>query len=162
MSSPGSPTLIIETPVRRTAAATTALTLGAGALAPWLLDPLSLPTAAVLSALAPVILWLGFLQAGWRGRQQIARVSWTAEGRWLLTLVSGGVVEAELDGDTRVASGLIWLRWRSASGGGAARRTLFLSRLDLAPADLRRLIARLRLEVQATDLRHAAPAVVAL
>ena len=162
MSSPDSPTLIIETPVRRTETAATALTLGGGALAPWLLDPLSLPAAALLSALASVILGLGFLRAGWRGPGQIVRVSWTAEGRWLLTLADGGVIDAALDRRTRVAPGLVWLRWRSAGGRGLAPRAMLLSRLDVAPADLRRLVARLRLEVRATDLQHAAPTVVAV
>jgi hypothetical protein len=160
MSSPGSPTLIIDTSVRRTETAAIASTLVCGALAPWLVISLSVWMAALLSGLAAAVLWLAFVQAGWRGRREIVRVSWTAEGRWLLTLRNGAALELLLDSQTRVGAHLVWLRWRTG-GVVSPRRSRLLSSLDLAPADLRRLRARLRLEPGAVQKR-AMPAVVAV
>jgi hypothetical protein len=158
MSSPGSPALIVETSLHRTEAAAMTLVVGGGVLAPWLVDPLSLWAAALLSLAAGSALSLGFLQAGWWGGRRVVRLSWSADGLWRLTLRNGRAVELDLHPQTRVASGLLWLRWRPA-GVVFPRRAMLLSRLDIPPGDLRRLVTRLRLDAPAA-LRGPAPAVV--
>jgi hypothetical protein len=158
MSSPGSPTLIIESCSHRTEAAAMTLVVGGGVVAPWLVEPLSLWAAVLLSLAAGSALSLGFLQAGWWGGRRIVRLSWTADGRWLFALHNGRAIELVLHPQTRVTPGLLWLRWRP-EGGVFPRRAMLLSALDIPPGDLRRLASRLRLEAPAA-LRGAAPAVV--
>ena len=135
------------------------LVVGGGALAPWLVDPLSLGAAALLSVAVGAALTLGFLRAGWWGARRIERLSWTADGRWLLALRNGCSVELILDLQTRVTPHLLWLRWRP-EGAVFPRRAMLLSRLDVPPGDLRRLVSRLRLEAPAEALRRPGPPVV--
>ena len=137
-----------------------AFVVGCGVLAPWLLDAASLLTAASASLIVAAALSLGFLQAGWCGGRRIIRMSWTADGRWILTLRNGRCAELDLDFQTRVTPRLLWLVWR-APGVRFSRRAMLLSCLDIPPDDLRRLVARLRLDASPARKASAAGIVVA-
>ena len=111
--------------------------------------------ALLLAALAAGSCWLGFRRAGWlEGERRISRVSWRAEGSWLLTDSQGRHYAAALRADTRIASGLVWLRWdtRAEGDGGAVRagkqggtHSMLLTSGDIPRSQLRRLCVRLRL-----------------
>jgi hypothetical protein len=159
MSSPGSPTLIVETS-HRTGSAAIAFVVGCGVLAPWLLDAASLLTAASASLVVAAALSLGFWQAGWCGGRRVMRMSWTTDGRWILTLRNGRSVELDLAFQTRVTPRLLWLVW-CTPGIPFSRRAMLLSCLDIPPDDLRRLAARLRLDASTARKASASPVVVA-
>lgn len=144
MSSPSSPTLILDVRTRRAEAAVVAWTVAATLAAPGLLSVLTLASAGALGTLTALGAAWGFSRGGWlSGERRIAAVTWTGDGRWLLTDAAGRVQQAALDPGTRVFPRLIWLRWRI---NGAARRSMLLTSLDLAAPDLRRLAVRLRIE----------------
>jgi hypothetical protein len=152
MSSPGLPTLDLEVASRRTEKRVALLAICLAAAAPWLMDPgweMLLPGMG-----ASGLCWLGFQRAGWLdGKRRIGRVSWRTEGHWLLTDAQGREFEATLRPDTRVAAGLVWLRWNAvdARGRHALRilrgraRSMLLTSGDIPQPQLRRLCVRLRL-----------------
>lgn len=123
------------------------LAIGVAAVAPWLTaqgwETLPFAVAAAISC------WLGFRRAGWlEGARRIVRVSWRAEGQWLLTDVQGREYEAVLRADTRVTIGVIWLRWSTQAaeaGREGGTRTMLLTLGDIPQLQLRRLGVRLRL-----------------
>lgn len=130
------------------------LAVGLAAAAPWLTGQgwVALPFAVA----GAVACWSGFRRAGWlAGERRIVRVSWRAEGQWLLTDARGGDYEAVLQAGTRVTTGLVWLRWKTQAAGvdvGAMRagreggtRSMLLTLGDIPQSQLRRLGVRLRL-----------------
>jgi hypothetical protein len=149
MSLPGSPTLELDVGPRRTERRVALLAISFAAAAPWLAG--ADWTMALLGALGAGICWRGFQQAGWLGgERRISRVSWQAEGRWLLTDHGGRQFEVWLRPDSRVAAGLVWLRWdtgathtlRTEQGA----RSMLLTLGDIPGSQLRRLCVRLRLD----------------
>lgn len=144
MSSTGSPTLIIDVRGRRAESVFAALTIALGAAAPWLIDAASPAFAALCTVCCGGALAWTFRRQGWLGgRRRIVRVSWTSEGRWILTEAAGHGVECVLDPGTRVARALVWLRWRLEENP-SVRRSLLLTAGDATSSDMRRLIVRLR------------------
>ena len=74
------------------------------------------------------------------GPRALARLTWHADGSWLLQEASGATLDAELLGDSLVHDRLIVLNFRPKAGGRRSRALLG----DEADADsLRRLRARL-------------------
>lgn len=130
-----------------------ALGIGLAAAVPWLLG--ARWESLLLAGVAAGGCWWGFRRAGWlEGERRISRVSWQAEGHWLLTDAQGRECTAVLQADTRVACGLIWLRWNTQAGinGGAVRagkrggtHSMLLTSGDIPQSQLRRLGVRLRL-----------------
>jgi hypothetical protein len=128
------------------------LGLCCAATAPWLMSQgwhALFLAAAVLGSC-----WVGFRRAGWwAGERRISRVSWSAEGSWLLTDSQGRHYVAALRAETRITSGLVWLRWdtRAQVDGGAVRagkqgiHSMLLTSGDIPRSQLRRLCVRLRL-----------------
>jgi hypothetical protein len=127
----------------------TAIVLLIALVVPWLL-PLQLTLRGTLVAL---VIGLATATCWWNGLigpRRIARATWDNEGRWWLFGTDGGRSIAELDADTRVLPGLIWLHWRSERGA----RHMLLWRGAMSPAVGRQLAARLRLQnMSAADSR---------
>lgn len=123
------------------------------AAAPWLLNQGW--ESLLLAIVAAGSCWSGFRRAGWlEGERRIGRVSWRAEGSWVLTDAQGRQYAAALRADTRVTSGLVWLRWNTQAqvDGGAVRagkqggtHSMLLTLGDIPQSQLRRLCVRLRL-----------------
>lgn len=140
MSSQGSPRLELDLRQRRweRRVAWLALVLGPASFL------LTAPRPAAFGyALAMALLVAGgLLRSGWIGdRERIQRVVWSSDGRWLLTDARGRLFEATLRADSRVGDGFVWLRWNANQ-----TRSMLLVSGDVAAADLRQLIVRLRLE----------------
>lgn len=103
--------------------------------------------AATLSLCVSCMTFWGFRNAGWlRGAQRISRVSWRADGSWLLQDERGNVLEAKLRADSRIAGRILWLRWNAAGV-----RSMLLAPGDAAEPQLRRLRTRLRLNAYHVD-----------
>jgi hypothetical protein len=142
MSSQGLPTLELDVRTRRTERRVAALAIALAAGAPWLMDPDFGIAVLALSVAGAILSWAGFRRAGWiGGSRRIGRVSWQADGQWLLVDARGKEFEAVLRPDTRVAAGFIWLRW-NAEGV----RSMLLTKGDVPVGQLRRLGLRLRLD----------------
>jgi hypothetical protein len=154
MSSTSSPALTIDVRARR---AERVVALGVSALAafaPWLMTELTAGAASVAAVATGALALWGFRRAGWLGGgRSIARITWTSERRWILEAGSRAS-EATLTSGTRVGRTVLWLQWRTE---GDLRRTLLLAWGDLPDEELRRLVARLRIE----GARPAAVLVVA-
>lgn len=152
MSSQGLPTLELDVRSRRMEPAVAVLLTMLAAAAPWLLTGLLTSIALALSAIAAVVVPLGFWRAGWIGRQrQIIRIVWQADGRWFLTNAHGRTVEAVLRADTRISTKAIWLRWDTKQDcprpwASTPVRSMLLVLGDLPEPDLRRLFVRLRID----------------
>lgn len=129
------------------------LAIGLAATAPWLMGQGW--QALILAIAATSSCWWGFRRAGWlEGGRRISRVSWRAEGHWLLMDSQGREYAASLRADTRVTAGLVWLRWNTQATveNGAVRagkqsgaRSMLLTLGDIPQSQLRRLCVRLRL-----------------
>ncbi len=146
-SSAGFPTLAIDARTCRAGRRIALLTLLLAACSPALVAG-NLGSGAVLGVMAVIVIGLGtgLVGSGWLGARQISRVVWQADGRWLLTDVSGQDYEATLRPDTRMSTSFIWLHWHLANSRGAS---MLLATGD-APADeLRRLRVRLKLDRRA-------------
>lgn len=157
MSSTSSPTLIPEVRVRRCDAVAATLTIVAGCAGPFLIDVLAFTDGLLLGVAMGALLIRGFVRAGWLGSaNRIQTVVWAADGRWVLTDARGRRFDAVLDGSSRVWPDILWLRWQCADG---LRPSMLLTRLDLAPSELRRLVVRLRLDRMQ---RASAPGVAAV
>jgi hypothetical protein len=151
MSSPGSPSLELDVRSRRLEKRVAVLGLCCATTAPWLMSQGW--HAVLLAAAALGSCWVGFRHAGWwEGERRISRVSWSAEGSWLLTDSLGRHYSGALRPETRITSGLVWLRWDTrAQDAGAIRagkqgiHSMLLTSGDIPPSQLRRLCVRLRL-----------------
>ena len=142
MSLQGLPTLELDVGPRRAERRVAVLAIVFAAGAPWLADLDHTMAILALSTAGASLGWAGFRRAGWiGGPRRIDRVSWQADGQWLLVDAQGRKFEAVLRPDTRVAAGVIWLRW-NAEGV----RSMLLTKGDIATGQLRRLGLRLRLE----------------
>jgi hypothetical protein len=119
------------------------LALAACAATALLMGP-DTPVASGVALAAAGAVWAGLWSAGWLGgRHRIVRVTWLSGGGWRLTDQAGSNHVASLRADARVVGRWLWLSWRIED---RATRRLFLGPGDLAAADLRRLIVRLRVE----------------
>ncbi|HEY7641996.1 MAG TPA: hypothetical protein VH814_19855 [Steroidobacteraceae bacterium] len=122
-------------------AAWAALAAGAGGVL--LLGPTSW-TNILAAAGCLAVLGFGLWRAGWIGsRYRIAGLRWQDDGRWLLVDSRETAVAAELSPGTRLASGLLWLQWRTVPG---RQRSMLLRPGDLPAGQLRALAVRLRIE----------------
>ena len=100
------------------------------------------PAAAGLAALTALVVATGLARAGWLGgRDRIERIVWSSDGSWLLADAQGRSFEGTLRDDSRVGNHLVWLRWNASR-----TRSMLLVSGDIATAELRRLVVRLRLE----------------
>jgi hypothetical protein len=98
----------------------------------------SLSLAALLGLAAlPALCWTWYSE---RSNGRLTRVSWLPDGRWMLQ-ASHGPIEASLRPDSRFARHYVWLRWDAD-----VRRSVLMLPGDLAEADLRRLVVRLKVE----------------
>lgn len=157
MSLPNSSTLTIDIQTRQLEPRVAGLVVIAAGVSPWLISALQPLAAAALSALCVCIVAAGLHRAGWtrRAGHRLSRVSWLADGRWLLTDESNRTMQCLLVcSDARVVSRGVWLRWRPVGGSLQASPSLLLGPHDLAQTPLRRLIVRLRL---AAARHEAAP-----
>src|SRR3954462_3229524 len=96
MSSHGSPSLDLDVRSRRTESRIAGASVLFAIACPWLIamEPV---LSSLLSITAGVIMIAAFWRAGWIGaRYRIARVTWLADGRWLLIDQGGRQFEAEL------------------------------------------------------------------
>jgi len=145
MSSPYSATLTpgkaltIDVRSRRSERRIVVLALGGVAVSAILL---SLPALLVVSA----VVLFGFRSRGWLGGpDRVTAVSWLSDGRWILTGADRKNIPATLSADTRIGNGWLWLRWHTER----EVRSMLLLKGDALPAEIRRLNARLRLEMGA-------------
>jgi len=76
------------------------------------------------------------------GRRALTRLTWHAEGAWILHDASGAQFEAELLGSSLVHDAVLVLNFRLKTGG---RRSRALLGDEVNPELLRRLRARLRM-----------------
>jgi hypothetical protein len=123
------------------------LTLALTCTAPLLL-PVDRWLQGLLMVLCVSFIAAGFWQAGWWGSRRLQRIVWLGDGRWLLSRREGSSFEVRLLGDSRLAPGVVWLRWQSEQpqSGLPSRPAMVLSSSDIPPADWRRLRVRLALE----------------
>jgi hypothetical protein len=141
MSSRNSPTLILDVRLRRTERYVAVFALVASGCGAALLET---PYALAVGVLGVALVGVGLWRAGWLGsRHRLTSVSWQADGSWLLAESGKNIVRGELAGDSRLTRGGAWLRWRTERG---LRRSLLLTRADVPEMELRRLLARLRIE----------------
>jgi hypothetical protein len=142
MSSQGSPSLDLDVRSRRTERRIACVAIAAAFVIPCFIEPLLPMQMALLSIMAGSLVTAGLWRSGWIGRHhRIDRVTWLADGRWLLRTQAGANVEAELSHTTRRGQGFAWLRWRAPH-----RHSLLLVQGDLAGAELRRLLVRLGID----------------
>ena len=155
MSSPGSPTLILDARTRRAERAVATIALAAAGVAPWLADVHGLQ-ALVYGLCCMGVAALGLYRAGWLGTaRRLVGATWTADGRWTLSRHGQDPLDAVLLGDSRCGAGWVWLHW---STGRWSRRSMLLVRSDLSSGQLRRLVVRLRLQGAAGTVSAARPA----
>jgi hypothetical protein len=104
--------------------------------------PQGLPMAAMAVAVALSWLWTRRHPAFGHGPRALQRLTWPAQGSWLVHDAGGAKHEAELLGSSLVHDHLLVLNFRLADGTARSRALLG----DEADAELlRRLRARLRL-----------------
>jgi hypothetical protein len=140
MSLQGSPRMELDVRRRRWERRVAWLALIVVPVSPLLV--LSGPMAVGCAASALCLVAAGLQRAGWIGRRyRIQRFVWTPDDRWQLTDAKGRVSAATLRVDSRIGSVFVWLRWNANR-----TRSMLLVSGDVAAADLRRLIVRLRLE----------------
>ena len=133
--------LTIDVRSRRSERRLGVLALGGVALST---SMLSLPLIVAVAACAVVV--LGLWSQGWLGgADRLTGVSWLSDGSWMLTRADRKNIPATLSAATRVGNGWLWLRWHTARG----QRSMLILKGDVLPAELRRLNARLRLEMGA-------------
>jgi len=145
MSSPSSPPLILDVGVRRAEGRVAYVAIAAAVLAPLLFD-LQAIVSILVSAIIACVVCIGLRRMGWVGAsRRIVRVSWLADGRWMLSDGEDRVAECDLCRGTRAAPGLVWLHLRSVP---VPRRNFYmlLTRRDGLEDALRRLVVRLRLD----------------
>lgn len=131
---------------RRSESVVATLTIVAGCVGPFLIDAPGFSEALLASIAIGALLIRAFVRAGWLGHaNRIQAIVWGTDGRWVLTDARGRRFDAALDDASRVWPQIAWLRWRSDEGLFRPR-SMLLTRLDLAPSDLRRLVVRLRLD----------------
>jgi hypothetical protein len=109
---------------------------------------LSLPLlfASLFAVTAAAVLALGFRSQRWLGGPgRLTTVRWLSDGRWILSSSERKNIPATLSPGTRLGHGWLWLRWRT----DREVRSLLLLNGDAPAAELRRLNARLRLEMGA-------------
>lgn len=156
MSSPSSPPLTLDVGARRAERRVAYVAMTMAVLAPWPL-PLSAAVSLAISAALACALCIGFRSVGWFDPSlRIVRISWLADGRWMLWDGDGGASECELRPDTRVGRGIVWLSLRSTAVPGR-NFYMLLMRRDGSLDELRRLIVRLRLDGARNLGRIAAP-----
>jgi hypothetical protein len=101
----------------------------------------------VCGVLAAALIYSGFAGTHWLApAHQIARVSWLADGRWVVEESTGAVSECELGRGSRVFAHAAWL---CLEPSGSSRKPLHLLLTSFGlrhPSELRRLILRLRLD----------------
>lgn len=111
---------------------------------------LLLPSLSFLSAVffsfVTIAALAGLWLHGWLGGpRRLARIARLPDGRWQLRDERHTDVIAELRADSRIGARWVWLRW-NAESAWPRRPSMLLVDGDLPPADLRRLIVRLRLD----------------
>jgi toxin CptA len=117
--------------------------LHAGALALTLAAvPPGPPMAALAAAVGMSWFWTRRHPAFGHGRRALTRLTWHADGSWLLHDAAGAKLDAELQGSSVVHDALLVLNFR-LKGGGRRSRALLGDEIDEEP--LRRLRARLGL-----------------
>jgi len=142
MSSQGSPTLDLDVRSRRTERRVAIAAAAMATMSPWLLERIDPTILAAASIAAGLAVALGFWRSGWIGtRYRLTRITWMADGRWLLAAHGGNPVEAVLSSASRRGTGLAWLRWQAPHG-----HSILLTRGDLAAGELRRLVVRLGID----------------
>lgn len=153
MSSPNSPPLILELRAPRVEACLAWLAVMMAAVVP----PLFLPwiAGAICAPFAAGLVYLGFARTHWLSpAQQIARVSWLTDGRWLVEQSAGAIRECELGHGSRVFAHAAWLRLDPSAPSRKPFHLLVTSFGLRHPSELRRLILRLRLD----GVRRPSPA----
>ena len=145
MSSPNSPPLNLELRAPRLEAWIAYVAVMMAAVAPLVFLPWM--TGALCGVLAAALIYSGFASTHWLvPAHQIARVSWLADGRWLVEESTGTIMECELRRGSRVFAHAAWL---CLDPSDASRKPfhLLLTSLGLRhPSELRQLILRLRLD----------------
>ena len=153
MSSPNSPPLNLELRAPRLEAWIACVAVMMAAVVPLVFLPWMAGVAC--SVLAAGLIYSGFASTHWLApAHQIARVSWLADGRWVVEEFTGTVTECELRRGSRVFAHAAWL---CLDPSDASRKPLHLLLTSFGlrhPSELRRLILRLRLD----GARSASPA----
>jgi hypothetical protein len=145
MSSPNSPPLNLELRAPRLEAWVAYVAVTVAALAP--LAVLPWMTGVVCGVLSAGLIYSGFASTHWLApAQQIARVSWLADGRWVVEESSGTIMECELRRGSRVFAHAAWLCLEPSKCSHKALHVLLTSFGLHHPSELRRLILRLRLD----------------
>jgi hypothetical protein len=153
MSSPNSPPLNLELRAPRVEAWIGCLAVMIAAIVPLVFLPWV--PGMVCGVLAAALIYAAFASTDWLApAQQIARVSWLADGRWMVEEYTGTVSECELRRGSRVFAHAVWLCLDPADASRKPLHLLLTSFRLRHPSELRRLILRLRLD----DLRPLSPA----
>ena len=100
------------------------------------------PMVAMALAVAASWFWTRRHAVFGHGRRALARLTWHADGTWLLHEATGAKLEAELLGDSLVHDALLVLNFRLKDG---ARRSRAVLGDEADEESLRRLRARLAL-----------------
>lgn len=140
-------TMTIDVRGRRTERLLGMVALVAVAVAAALLPSFTAMQVALFYTCATAVVLSGLWRQGWLGgARRLTGLSWLADGQWLLTDARHAAMPAELLGGSRVGSRWVWLRLRADDSQRPHRRAMLLLHSDLAAADLRRLVVRLRLQ----------------
>ena len=145
MSSPNSPPLTLELRAPRLEAWIACVAVIMAALVPLAFLPWM--AGVVCGVVAAGLMYSGFASTHWLARaHQIVRVSWLADGSWLVEESTGTVRECELRRGSRVFAHAAWL-CLDTSGSSRKPLHLLLTSFGLRhPSELRRLILRLRVD----------------
>jgi hypothetical protein len=140
MSSPGSPTLIIDVGARQTERVIAIGLLVAIASVALLLSHSSVQLSILIAGGAVVA--AGFRRAGWfGGPRRLTRIVCHPDGHWLLCDRDGRTADASLMRSSRITPAGLWLQWTDSA---SSVRSLLLLPWDMPEAQFRRLTVRLR------------------
>lgn len=146
MSSPSSPSLVLDVASRRFESRVALLAVAAGLSAAAWLALGGAPALAVLTSVALGVVIVGLRRAGWLGgERRLVKLAWLADGQWLLTDARGRSRQGVICSDTRVGKAWVWLRWNTLDAS-ATPPPMLLARTDMPREDFRRLKVRLRVE----------------
>ena len=145
MSSPNSPPLNLELRAPRLEACIAWVAVVIAAVVPLVFLPWMAGLAC--GVLAAGLIYSGFANTQWLAPpRRIARLSWLADGRWLVEEAAGTVRECELRRDSRVFAHAAWLCLEPSDPSQKSYRVLLTSLGLRHPSELRRLIVRLRVD----------------
>jgi hypothetical protein len=157
MSLRGSPTLQLDVSARLLEPWAAVAMISAAVTMPLLMSDISGFFAVVWGCVSACAVGWGLTRHGWiGGTRRIKRVTWQADGQWVLTDGADHSFPVNLDPNTRMVGGLLWLRWRAP--GSSRAFFMLIGPRDLPQADFRRLTVRLSLAARFTEPFAATPA----